>query len=183
MAIPVRISFASDDPLVRTFQRIASALENAADSIQDIAVAMQDEPAPHATSLGVTASVQPETEGPSPPGGHEMFTIQCRLPKHVLVTVAPNGPLQAAPEVKVDNDATVTPDPSNPGTGKGPFQYRVYGANPDGTTPFSFTPSNVSVKGDADPDPAIDEDITDTGIITWEQPHASSLGVGAVTED
>lgn len=152
-------------------------------TLAEILALLKNPPIPHATDLGEVVTVEPETEGPSPPQGEQMFNITCPLPKHVKLTYRPNGPLQAAPTVNVDNDATVTPDPSNPTSGKGPFIYRIYGANPDGVTDFSFTPSNVSTVGDADPDPVIDEPITSTGVITWVQPHANTLGEDVALED
>lgn len=162
---------------------IASKQSAQSAAIAEILALLKNPPAPHATSLGSTATVEPETEGPDPSPGGRMFNIECPLPKHVKIRVAPNGPLQDAPTVNVDNDATVTPDPGNPASGKGPFVYRIFGANPDGVTDFSFAPSNVQIVGDADPDPNVDEPITETGVITWKQPHANTLGVGVDLED
>lgn len=104
-----------------------------------------------------------------------MFNLDCTAPNRVKITLSPDGALENSPSVSVDNDATVVADPANPTEGKGPFVFHV-------SVGESFTPSNVTMQGDADPDPTIAELITDTGIINWRHPHATTLGANVEIE-
>lgn len=104
-----------------------------------------------------------------------MFSAEIIVPNRARLTLTPDQALQKAPDVTVDNDASVVADPSNPDDGKGPFVFHI-------SVGESFTPTNVSIVGDADPDPNIEEPITDTGVITWKHPHATTLGTQVSSE-